>query len=184
MKSDTVCYLCDFPLVADSEKGWFDFVVKCEYLFLNNIYLYNDLKQMNIENQKKYEETLRKLIGFYPLFENALQGGKLCDKVTDFMLEDLNNCYSTCQDLREEIDHISIPKRRFASKKTLFSEKMIAFLYSSMINFCKNNKVKGIPLSQNFIENIIAIMEDTHCIHDSHVTGEIKGYAHSFCNKR
>ena len=100
------------------------------------------------------------------------------------MLEDLNNCYSTFQDLREEIDHISIPKRRFASKKTLFSEKIIAFFYSSMINFCKNNRVKGIPLSQKFIENIIAIMEDTHCIHYSHVTGKIKGYAHSFCNEK
>ena len=26
-------------------------------------------------------------------------------------------------------------------------------------------------------------MEDTHCIHHSHVTGEIKGYALSFCNE-
>ena len=30
VSSSTVCYLCDFPLVADSEKGWFDFVVGCE----------------------------------------------------------------------------------------------------------------------------------------------------------
>ena len=103
------------PLVADSEKGWFDFVFRCKYFFLSNIYSYNDLKQMNIENQKNYEEILRKLIELYPLFENALQKGKLCDEVRDFMLEDLNNYYSIFQDLREETDHISIPKRRFAS---------------------------------------------------------------------
>ena len=30
--------LCDFPLAVDSEKDWFDFVVRCEYLFLRNIY--------------------------------------------------------------------------------------------------------------------------------------------------
>ena len=184
VKSDTVCYLCNFPLVADSQKGWFDFVAKCKYLFLNNIYSYNELKQMNIENQKNYDEILWKLIEFYSLFENALQEGELCDEVRDFMLEDLNNCYSTFQDLREETDHISICKRRFASDKILFSEKMIAFLYSSMINFCKNNKVKGIPLSQKFIENTIAVMEDTHCIHHSHVTGEVRGYAHSFARKK
>ena len=53
-----------------------------------------------------------------------------------------------------------------------------------MINFCKNNKVKRIALSQIFIENIIAMMEDTHCIHHSHVAVEIKGYAHSFCNEK
>ena len=44
--------------------------------------------------------------------------------------------------------------------------------------------MKGIPLSQKFIENVRAIMENTHCIHHLHVTGEIKGYVHSFWNKK
>ena len=99
----------------------------------------------------------------------------------DFILEDLNNCCSIFQVLREETDHISIRKTRFASDKTLFFEKMIAFLYSKI---CKNNKVKGIPLSQKFIENIIAVMEDTHCIHHSHVIGEVRGDAQSFARKK
>ena len=67
MDSSTVCYLCDFPLTADNEKGWFDFVVRCEYLFLKNIYSYDDLIQMNIENKENYEEILRRLIEFYPV---------------------------------------------------------------------------------------------------------------------
>ena len=184
MNSSTVCYLCDFPLVVDSEKGWFDFFVRCEYLFLRNIYTHDDLKQMNIENEENYEEILRRLIQFYPLFENALQEGELSNKLRNFMLEDLDNNYSSLQDLREEIDHISTPKKRFTSKKTLFSEKLLAFFYSSMVNFCKTNKVKGISLSQKFIEYIRATMENTHCIHHWHVTGDIKGYVHSFCNKK
>ena len=53
-----------------------------------------------------------------------------------------------------------------------------------MLKFCKTSKVKGIPLSQKFLENIVAIMEDNLCIHHSHVTGEIKGYAHFFCNEK
>ena len=179
-----MCCLCDFPLAADSEKGWFDFVVRCEYLFLRNIYSYEDLKQMNIENEENYEDIIRRLIEYYPLFENAIQEGDMCDEVMNFLLEDLNNCYSTLEELREEIDHISIPKKRFNSKKALFSEKLIAFLYSSMLKFCKTSKVKRIPLSQKFLENIVAIMEDNICIHHSHVTGEIKGYAHFFCNEK
>ena len=72
----------------------------------------------------------------------------MCDEVMNFLLEDLNNCYSTLEELREEIDHISIPKKRFNSKKTLLSEKLIAFSYSSMLTFCKTSKVKGIPVSK------------------------------------
>ena len=53
-----------------------------------------------------------------------------------------------------------------------------------MVNFCRTDKGKGIPISQRFIENIITIIENTHCIHHSHVTGEIKGYANSFCNEK
>ena len=139
---------------------------------------------MNIENEENYEDIIRRLIEYYPLFENAIQEGDMCDEVMNFLLEDLNNCYSTLEELREEIDHISIPKKRFNSKKALFSEKLIAFLYSSMLKFCKTSKVKGIPLSQKFLENIVAIMEDNLCIHHSHVTGEIKGYAHFFCNEK
>ena len=139
---------------------------------------------MNIENKENYEEFLRRLMKFYPLFESALRDGKISNKVRDFLLEDLDNCYSTFQDLREEINHVSIPKKRFASKKTRFSEKLIAFLCSRMVNFCKTDKVKGIPLSQKFFENIMVIMENKHCIHHSHVTGEIKSYAHSFCNEK
>ena len=120
MNSSTVCYLCEFPLVADSEKGWFDFVVRCEYLFLKNIYSYDDLKQMKIENEKNYEEIRCRLIEFYPLFENALQQGELRDEVRAFLLEDLDNCYPAFQDLREEINHISIPKKKIAPKKHYF----------------------------------------------------------------
>ena len=101
---------------------------------------------MNIENKENYKENLRKLIEFYPLFESALQEGEMCNEVRDFLLEDLDSFYSTFQDLREDINHISVPKKRSASKKTLFSEKLIAFLYSSMVNFCKTDEVKGIPL--------------------------------------
>lgn len=53
-----------------------------------------------------------------------------------------------------------------------------------MINFCRTNKVKSIPLSKKFIKNLKSIMKNTHCIHHCHVTGEIKGYAHMFCNEK
>ena len=53
-----------------------------------------------------------------------------------------------------------------------------------MVKFCRNTKVKGISIPKKFIGNISAILKDTHCIHHSHSTSNILGYAHTFCNEK
>ena len=50
--------ICWFPIDMERSDGWFDFVVKCEHLFLRNIYTSNELEQMNIETEEKYCEIL------------------------------------------------------------------------------------------------------------------------------
>ena len=42
--------------------------------------------------------------------------------------------------------------------------------------------MKGIPISKNFIKNLKGIMNNKIHLHHSHITGEIIGYAHNFCN--
>ena len=61
---DSLCCICDFSIAVAGEKGWFDFVVECEYLFLRNIYSYEDLKQMKIENEENYKDIIRRLLSF------------------------------------------------------------------------------------------------------------------------
>ena len=61
---DSLCCICDFPIAVHDEKGWLDFVVKCEYLFLRNIYSYKDLKQMKIENEENYKDIIHELLSF------------------------------------------------------------------------------------------------------------------------
>ena len=61
-------------------------------------------------------------MNFYLLFENALQedGDDINDEVANFLIEDLGRCYPTIlKDLREEIEHISLPKKKFSSKKSI-----------------------------------------------------------------
>ena len=55
---------------------------------------------------------------------------------------------------------------------------------SSLMNFCRTSKVKGIPISKNFITNVSNILKNTHCVHPSHITGEIFRYAHTFYNEK
>ena len=86
-------------------------------------------------------------------------------------------------ELKDDIHHISFPKKKFCTEKT-FSEKLLAFLYSSMIKFCRTDKIQGIPLSKNFIDNLRDIMSNKTFIHHFHMTGEIIGYALSFCNAK
>ena len=51
-----------------------------------------------------------------------------------------------------------------------------------MIRFCETDKVKGIPLSKHFLENLKGIMTNKNHVLHWHISGEIIGYAHSFCN--
>ena len=43
-QSKTICSICGFLLNVEGE-GWFDFALKCEHLFLRNIYTFDDLKK-------------------------------------------------------------------------------------------------------------------------------------------
>ena len=61
---------------------------------------------------------------------------------------------------------------------------MVAFLRSNLIPFRTSNKVKGIPISGKLISNMTVISSNTICVHHSHITGDILGYAHLFCNEK
>ena len=64
-------------------------------------------------------------------------------KLRNFLVEDLDDCYPNFIGAYGPIFTIfRSQKRNFVPKKTLFSEKLLAFLYSSMIKFCRTAKIK------------------------------------------
>ena len=67
-------------------------------------------------------------------------------------------------------------------KPSGFLDKIISFIYSSLIKFVETDKVKGIPMSKNFIENLKGIMRNKAYIHHSHISEKIIGYTHSNCS--
>ena len=100
------------------------------------------------------------------------------------MLKDLCDAYETFSELRQDIKKIAVPKKHFSHKSHNFSENVIALLYSNMIHFCRTTKVKGMLISKKFIANISTFLQNTHCVHHSHIAGDIFGYAHTFCNEK
>ena len=128
------------------------------------------MKENPIVNSKTVCSIFGRLFEFYPQFEAVLNDGDISDEVCNFLLEDLDDCYLTLVELKDDIHHVWLPKKGFSSKKIIFSENLLAF------GFCKTDKVKGIPLSKNFIDNLKGIMNIKTYMHHSHISNEIIGY--------
>ena len=97
------------------------------------------------------------------------------------MLEDLDNMYSTISEFKEDVDSVDVA-RKFG--KYEFSDKIISFIYSTLIKFVETDQVKGMPMSKIFVDNSKGIMRNKTHIHHSLVSGKIIGYVHSYCNYR
>ena len=50
------------------------------------------------------------------------------------------------------------------------------------MGFRKTDNVKGAIFSANFLDNVICLIYNKNVIHHFHITGDIIGYSHSFCN--
>lgn len=97
------------------------------------------------------------------------------------MLEDLDNMHSTISEFKEDVDSVDVA-RKFG--KYEFSDKIISFIYSTLIKFVETDQVKGMPMSKIFVDNSKGIMRNKTHIHHSLVSGKIIGYVHSYCNYR
>ena len=166
---ETLCCLCDFPMKARAENGWAMHVFKAEHLFLENIYSEKDMQKMGIDNFKIYSNKLEKFLDQFEEF---------CES-----LENPND------DEREEVEAIisNIKKIKISAKQDekISREKAIIFLYQHSIHFLKNEKINvDIPISNKFLSNMIAIYKNKKTIHHLHITGEIIGYVHDFCNQK
>ena len=65
---------------------------------------------MKIEDIEKYYEIFDRLVELSPVVESALEDGDTCVEFEDFMLEELDNVYSTVSEIKEEIDNTVVTK--------------------------------------------------------------------------
>ena len=149
-------------------------------MFLRNINSANDLEKIDIETEEKYMDILYRLKEYYPLFEKAIEGVDICDEFRRFLAEDLNDCHPTIKDLRGDIYHISVPHKNFLLKKICFLKNYLYFCTQQWLVFVKRTRYK---VSQ-FIDNLLGILDNTYQLHHSHITGEIIGFADSYCNQK
>ena len=138
----------------------------------------------NLKNICNYNACFEKFIELIPKVEDAIENPQWIrekEKFEDFMRYDLNDVYSHLSEMKEAIDELKIVKK---IDKFAYIGKKIFFIYSSIVDFCQTDKVRGIPIFEKFIENVKGILYNKTHVHHSHITGDIIGYSHSQCNFR
>ena len=120
--------------------------------FLRNIYSDTDIQKMEIDGIEKYYEIFDRLVDLFPVVGSTLEDGDANADFEGFMSEELDNLYSTTDELKETIGKVVVAKKRFV--KTDFADIIIIFIYSSLIKFPETDKIKGIPMSKNFTDNL------------------------------
>ena len=86
------------------------------------------------------------------MFERALDDSDMPDEFRKFLGEDLDDWYLTLSDLKDDLYDIDIPNKKFKFKELLFSDKLIAFIYSLVIKFCRTEKIKGILYQKKLLK--------------------------------
>ena len=148
---------------------------KAEHLFLENIYIEKEMKCMGIDNFEIYCKKLNKILDELDSF---------CDSIESEILSS-SRIGEQDPEIENIIDRIKKIKTCREDESKATKEKTIAFLYQHAINFLPTEKIQGdFPISEKFLPNMISIVKNKFVIHHSHVTGNIIGYAHDFCNQR
>lgn len=62
--------------------------------------------------------------------------------------------------------------------------KVVEFVYLGVMNFIETDTVKGLIVSSKFLSNVDCLIHGKIVIHHSRITGDVIGYAHSFCKLR
>ena len=90
------------------------------------------------------------------------------------------------EDIIELINEFKIVQkneRETSKNKDPKFHKIVRFAYECVVGFLLTDDLKGAFMSENFLSSIDLIIHGTNVIHHSHITDEVIGYAHSFCNK-
>ena len=104
------------------------------------------------------------------------------EDISDHCIIEFINEYSfeSFKDLFLEIENIQVKNTKWEDRKDFKLNKIITFVYSSVMDFPQN---KFEVIIREFFNNVRDLIYGGYVIHHSHVAGETIGHAHDFCNK-
>ena len=194
--SDTECVIYNFPLSTsvkgleykENKMSYLDFLIRKEYAFLKNIFDEDDLKQSNVLcTLENYWQMMKNYTLMIKTAEIELQSVYHFSEIQNEALQDILYKYFDAYgydvpDLIESIKKFKVDHHsRFRMSK--YSIQLYSFFYDAIMNFptSKFDEIKTVS-TNGFIINLYRVINFKVHIHHSHVTGQIIGYSHDFCN--
>ena len=192
---DTKCVICHFPMNVQTkglsydknEMSYLDFLIRKEHAFIRNIFDESDLKKSrNIDTLENYQTAMESYIHLIKIGEQVIKVVDSHEMIFDDKLREflMDNAPAYEYDLPGVISDLkSTEIRNSKAKIPKFTLQMYAYFYDILIDFprCKFEQLKTITTKGMFTNFYRVINAKVH-LHHSHVTGEISGFSHDFCN--
>ena len=186
-----VCQICTFPLdVKPSEKvnngkiTYDDFIIQKEHKFLRNVLSKQDLqKSDSIKSLESYHENFKKYIRICIYTESSIKTlSNFTECFHDELVEFLNENFPDIENFEELKELISEVKVKSRSKISKFNMQIYAFFYIEIMKFPPTFFESEAFTTNELFEFVHKLINVKIHLHHSHITGEIKGYSHDFCN--
>ena len=188
------CQICNFPLLINPTKAnakndnisYGDFIIEKEHKFFRNIFSKEEIESsIAIKNIESFHEDFCKflqIIIFAQECINSLKEFSECfyNELTDFCNEYCKDCVDFIE-LKEKISDIEV-KSKQKSKVPKFTLQLYAFVYQKLMCFPTTKFECETLTTRDLFESVNKIVNVKVHLHHSHVTGEIIGYVHDFCN--
>ena len=192
---ETKCVICHFPIKIhlkgleydSNEQSYLDFLIRKEHAFIRNIFDEKELKNCKrISTLENYHEAMTLYINIIKSAEQEITCADnydmiYDDKLREFLIENAPAYERYIPGLVEDIKSVQVKNN--TSKMPKFTLQIYAYFYDMLTDspICKFEELKTVT-TKGFFTNLNRVLESKVHIHHSHVSGEILGYSHDFCN--
>ena len=135
---------------------------------------------------EKYHEAFKKMLRVVVLLNtNYSKESDVEDISDDCLIEFINEINNdSFEKIILEIENTEIRNMKWENRKDLKLKKIIDFVYLSLMDFPNNKfEIKAVP-TKEFFPNVRDLICGGYVIHHSHMSGQMIGYTHDFCNKK
>ena len=184
------CQICTFPLdvkpseeINNEKMTYSDFIIQKEHKFLRNVLSEEELaKSKSIQNLQSFHDKFRKYLRICIYADDSLKTlneFNECphDELIEYIKENLE--LQNFEELKELISEVQV---KLTSKISKFKIQIYAFFYKEMMNFPNTSFESDAFTTKSLFQFVHKLINVKIHLHHSHITGEIKGYAHDFCN--